>query len=233
VLAGAGYGSRRACEEIIAAGRVSVDGDPVTEQGVRVDPVSQIIRVDGVRVVTDDRLTYLVVNKPAGMVSTLHDPEGRPCVGDLVADRVDRLFHVGRLDVDTEGLLILTNDGDLAHRLTHPSFEVPKTYVAEVTGPVPRDLGRRLRAGLELDDGPARVDAFSVVGSAGNRVLVEVVLHEGRNRVVRRLFDAAGHPLLRLVRTQVGPIRLGELRPGRFRALAPAEVRQLYEAGGL
>jgi 23S rRNA pseudouridine2605 synthase len=233
VLAQAGLGSRRSCEELIAAGRVTVDGQVVTGQGMRVDPRRTVIRVDGDRVVTDERMQYLLVHKPLGVVSTMHDPQGRPSLGDLVADRDGRLFHVGRLDADTEGLLLLTNDGELAHRLSHPSFAVPKTYLAEVTGPLPKDLGRRLRSGLELDDGLARVDGFRVLTSAGNRVLTEVVVHEGRNRLVRRLYAAAGHPVLRLVRTAVGPLRLGDLRAGRVRPAGDAEVRALYRAVSL
>ena len=233
VLAAAGYGSRRGCEELIAEGRVSVDGEVVIEQGRRVDPERAVIRVDGVRVVTGEDFVYLVVNKPAGMVSTLSDPEGRPCIGDLVEGRRERLFHVGRLDTDTEGLLLLTNDGELAHRLTHPSFEVPKTYLAEVRGPIARDVGRRLREGVDLDDGPARADSFRPVGRSGARVLVEVVLHEGRNRIVRRMLEAVGHPVERLVRTAVGPIPLGDLRPGKVRRLGTDEVRKLYAAAGL
>jgi 23S rRNA pseudouridine2605 synthase len=218
VLAQAGLGSRRACEELIAEGRVTVDGHAVTGQGMRVDPHSAVIRVDGDRVVTDERMRYLLVHKPLGMVSTMHDPQGRPSLGDLVAERDGRLFHVGRLDADSEGLLLLTNDGELAHRLSHPSFRVPKTYLAEVTGPLPKDLGRRLRSGLELEDGLARVDSFRVLTSAGNRVLTEVVVHEGRNR---------------LVRTAVGPLRLGDLRAGRVRPAGDAEVRALFRVVSL
>src|ERR687897_1150810 len=163
VLATAGLGSRRACEELIAAGRVSVDGKTVREQGMRIDPRTAVVAVDGSRInVRDDRV-YLALNKPRGVLSTMNDPQGRPTVGDYVAERDLRLFHVGRLDADTEGLLLLTNDGELAHRLTHPSFEVPKTYLATVLGTVPRGLGRKLRDGIELDDGPAHVDDFAVV----------------------------------------------------------------------
>jgi 23S rRNA pseudouridine2605 synthase len=233
VLAAAGHGSRRACEQLIADGRVSVDGEIVRQQGLRVDPRRAVVRVDGARVQTDDRLVHLAVNKPLGMLSTMSDPAGRPSIGDLLASRVDRLFHVGRLDLDTEGLLLVTNDGELAHRLTHPSYEVPKTYLAEVGGPVPRGLGQTLRQGIDLEDGPARVDAFRIVGRAGNRVLVEVVLHEGRNRIVRRLLAAVDHPVQRLVRTAVGPVRLGELRPGRTRSITGVELAELYAAVGL
>jgi 23S rRNA pseudouridine2605 synthase len=186
--------------------------------------------VDGLRVDVATRNVHLALNKPKGVLSTMSDPRGRLCLADFVHDRPERLFHVGRLDADTEGLILLTNDGELAHRLTHPSFEVAKTYVAEVVGPLPRDLGRRLRAGVELDDGPARVDSFSVVGNAGGRVMVEVVLHEGRNRVVRRLLTSQGFPVQRLVRVKVGPVLLGDLRPGRTRQLSRAELGELYAA---
>ncbi len=229
VLAAAGVGSRRASEELIAQGRVEVDGRIVTEQGMRVDPAKAVIKVDGMRITTEDSgLVYLAINKPRGVVSTMSDPEGRPNLGDYVADRETRLFHVGRLDTDTEGLLLLTNDGELAHRLSHPSYEVAKTYVAEIEGPVARDMGKRLREGVVLDDGFARVDSFRLTGQAGARIMVEVVLHEGRKHIVRRLLAEVGHPVLRLVRTQVGPIRLGQQRPGKVRTLTREEVGLLY-----
>ena len=230
VLAAAGVGSRRACEALIDAGRVEVDGRIVREQGVRVDPQSAVIRVDGLRVETRASAVYLAVNKPRGMVSTMADPEGRPCLADLVGNREQRLFHVGRLDADSEGLLLLTNDGVLGHRLSHPSFGVQKTYLAEVTGAIPRDLGRTLREGVELEDGVVRVDSFRVVGRTAGRSLVEVVLHEGRKHVVRRLLAEVGHPVQRLVRTSIGPVALGELRPGRVRSLTGREVGELFAA---
>ena len=233
VLAQAGFGSRRACEELIAQGRVQVDGETIRAQGRRVDPAEAVIKVDGLRVAVRQDVRYLALNKPRGMLSTMHDDRGRPCVGDVVADRAARLFHVGRLDGDSEGLLLLTNDGELAHRLTHPSFEVRKVYLAEVLGPVARDVGRRLRAGVDLDDGVARVDGFRLVESAANRVLIEVTLHEGRNHVVRRLLAAVGHPVQRLVRTEVGPVALGGLKPGRTRRLSQQEVGLLYRLVGL
>jgi 23S rRNA pseudouridine2605 synthase len=233
VLAGAGVGSRRACEELIAEGRVSVDGQTVREQGMRVDPENVVIHVDGLRVTTSSSSVYLALNKPRGMVSAMSDPEGRASVGDLVAGRKERLFHVGRLDADTEGLLLLTNDGELAHRLAHPSYGVAKTYLAEVIGPVARDVGRRLRAGVELDDGIARADGFRLISSAGNRVLVELVLHEGRKHVVRRLLAEVGHPVQSLVRTAIGPLQLGSQRPGKLRPLSSQEVAALYAAVGL
>jgi 23S rRNA pseudouridine2605 synthase len=233
VLSKAGVASRRAAEELIAQGRVSVDGKVVTEFGRRVDPDAVVIHVDGVRVVVRDDLRYLAFNKPRGVHSTMSDDQGRPSVGDYIRNRDDRLFHVGRLDADTEGLLLLTNDGDLAHRLMHPSFEVSKTYLAEVPGPIPRELGRRLRDGVELEDGPARIDAFRVIDTSGGRAMVEVVLHEGRNHIVRRLLAEVGHPVRKLVRTQIGDVKLGNQRPGSLRPLNRAEVGSLFSDVGL
>jgi 23S rRNA pseudouridine2605 synthase len=233
VLAAAGVGSRRACEELIEKGRVSVDGAVVREQGMRVDPETAVVRVDDMRINTGTSRTYLALNKPRGMVTAMTDPEGRPTVGDLIEQRTDRLFHVGRLDADTEGLLLLTNDGELSHRLTHPSYEVPKTYVAEVLGPVARDVGRRLKAGIELEDGIARVDQFRLTSSSGNRVMLELVLHEGRKHIVRRLLDEVGHPVQRLVRIAVGPVHLGDMRAGKMRPLTPQELSGLFAAVGM
>ena len=230
VLAAAGVGSRRACEELITDGRVMVDGHVVTELGVRVDPLRQTVHVDGERVQLDETRVHLAFNKPAGVVTTMSDELGRLNVGDYVAGRPERLFHVGRLDADTEGLLILTNDGELAHRLQHPRYGVLKTYLAQIPGPVPRDLGRRLREGIELDDGPVQVDSFRVVDSAPGKALVEVVLHEGRKHIVRRMLAEVGHPVLTLVRTQVGPIHLADTKPGKWRNLSSTEVGALYAA---
>jgi 23S rRNA pseudouridine2605 synthase len=229
VLAAAGIGSRRACEQLIAAGRVEVDGEVVDVLGARVDPRTAVIRVDGVRINVRDDLAYLAVNKPRGVLSAMSDARGRPTVGDLVSDRPERLFHVGRLDADTEGLLLLTSDGELAHRLMHPSFQVPKTYLAQVRGPVPRQVARRLHTGVELEDGWARVDSFRVLDVTGSQALVEVVLHEGRNHIVRRLLAAVGHPVTRLVRTGIGPIGLGGEPAGSVRPLTTAELGALYE----
>lgn len=233
ILAGAGIGSRRHCEDLIAEGRVAVDGRVITALGTKVDASTAVIVVDGQRVPTSPDLVYLALNKPIGMVSTMSDPQGRPCVGDVVGDRRERLFHIGRLDADTEGLLLLSNDGELANRLSHPRYGVRKTYLAEIKGPVARDVGRRLKAGIELEDGPVSVDSFRLVESTARQALVEVVLHEGRQHVVRRLLDAVGHPVQRLVRTSVGPIRLGDLRSGRTRRLTQAEVTSLYSLVGL
>ena len=233
VLAQAGVASRR--DQLLggAAGRVSVDGEVVREMGRRVDPITAVVHVDGSRVVLRDDLVHLALNKPRGMLSTMSDERGRPCIGDLVAGRGDRLFHVGRLDADTEGLLLLTNNGELGHRLTHPSFEVQKTYLAEVAGQVPRDLGRRLRDGVALEDGPVRVDRFRLVDSQPGRTLRELVLHVARKHVVRRLLEEVGHPVQRLVRTAIGEVKLGTQRPGRLRPLTTAEVGALYRAVGL
>jgi 23S rRNA pseudouridine2605 synthase len=228
VLAAAGVGSRRACEELIAAGRVSVHGRVVTEQGLRVDPATAVVHVDGRRVTVRDDLVYLALNKPRGVLSAMSDSRGRPTVGDLVRDRPERLFHVGRLDGDSEGLLLLTNDGELAHKLMHPSFGVSKTYLATVPGPVAREVGRRLRAGVVLEDGPVTVDAFRVVQTEAPRAIVEVVLHEGRKHIVRRLLAEVGHPVERLVRTAIGPVRLGGQRAGSVRRLTSEEVGELY-----
>ena len=228
VLAAAGIGSRRACEELIGRGRVTVDGR-VARLGDKVDAVSAVIHVDGQRVVTDTRLVYLAINKPRGVVSTMADERGREAIADYINDIGVRVYHVGRLDADTEGLMLLTNDGSLAHKLTHPSFEVPKTYLAEVAGPLPRSVGRALQSGVELEDGVARVDAFRLVQAVDKSALVEVVLHEGRNRIVRRLFDAVGHPVQRLVRMAIGPIKLGDLKVGRHRRLNQGEVAALFK----
>jgi len=233
VLAQAGMGSRRSCEDLIREGRVEVDGRIVTELGTRVDPQKSIVRVDGERVVTAEDIVVLAFNKPQGVFSTMKDERGRPCVGDYVSDRPERLFHVGRLDADTEGLLLITNDGTLAQHLSHPSHGVEKSYIATVPGPIKREVGRRLRAGVELDDGMAAVDSFAIIQALPGQALVEVTLHEGRTHIVRRLLAEVGHPVLSLVRTRIGPIRLGQLRPGTVRTLNGPELRSLYTAAGL
>ncbi len=230
MLASSGIGSRRACEELIAAGRVAVNGKVVREMGTRIDPSRDEVWVDKVPVPVVPDLVYLAMNKPAGVLTTMVDDQGRPCVGDYVADRPERVFHVGRLDADSEGLLLLTNDGTLAHRLTHPSFGVPKVYLVQVDGRPNRRLPQQLRSGVELDDGPAKADAARVVAATEAATQLEVVIHDGRNRIVRRMFDTLGHPVRRLVRTAIGPLSLGELRPGRVRHLGQPEVRSLYKA---
>ena len=242
VLAHAGVASRRACEQLIADGRVSVDGITVTEAGVRVDPLTQEIRVDGSRILTNPELITLMLHKPAGVVTTMEDPEGRPTVAqygrDYLAEHPElpdslRLVHVGRLDTETEGLLLLSNDGELSHRLMHPSFEIAKTYVAIVEGQVEPWVPRKLRRGIELEDGEARADRVTVKDSGPRGSIVEITLHSGKNRIVRRMLDAVGHPVTRLARTRLGPLRLGNLRPGQTRPLSGEEIAALQQEVGL
>ncbi|KQV19999.1 pseudouridine synthase [Kitasatospora sp. Root107] len=232
VLARAGMGSRRACEELIEQGRVSVNGQQVTEQGKRVQPETDEIKVDGLTVATQSFL-FFALNKPAGVVSTMEDPDGRQCLGDYVNNRETRLFHVGRLDTETEGIILLTNHGELAHRLTHPRYGVTKTYLAAIQGPIPRDLGKTLAKGIELEDGYARADSFKVVSNVGKNYLVEVTLHEGRKHIVRRMLSEAGYPVEKLVRTAFGPITLGDQKSGWLRRLTNPEVGQLMNEVGL
>jgi pseudouridine synthase len=233
VLAAAGVGSRRRCEELIGEGRVEVDGQVVRRFGARVDPGRQVIRVDGRRIPARPDLAYLALNKPPGVLTAMSDDRGRATLADLLPAGGERLFHVGRLDYDTEGLILLTNDGELAHRLAHPRYGVLKTYLADVSGPVPSGLGRRLATGIQLDDGVASADRFRVVDQAGSRALVEITLHEGRKHIVRRMLAAAGHPVSRLVRTRFGPVRLGSLAPGASRELTTAEIGELHAAVGM
>ncbi|WP_409495091.1 pseudouridine synthase [Amycolatopsis sp. cmx-11-12] len=233
VLSQAGIASRRAAEDLIVRGRVSVDGKVVTELGRRVDPDNSVIHVDGTRVQVREDLVYLVLNKPKGVHSTMSDDRGRPCVGDYLRGRYEEtpgIVHVGRLDENTEGLLLLTNDGDLGHRLMHPSFQVLKTYFAEVEGIVPRGLGKELRAGFELPDGIVKVDQFRVKDMLAGRTQIELVIHEGRKHVVRRLMAATGHPVRKLVRTALGDVQLGAQRSGSIRRLNRGEVGSLYRA---
>ncbi|MDK0518681.1 pseudouridine synthase [Streptomyces sp. ML-6] len=232
VLARAGMGSRRACEELIEQARVEVNGEIVVEQGMRVDVHKDEIKVDGLTVAAQSYL-FFALNKPAGVVSSMEDPEGRQCLGDYVTNRETRLFHVGRLDTETEGVILLTNHGELAHRLTHPKYGVKKTYLAAIQGPLPRDLGKRLKDGIQLEDGYARADHFRVVENTGKNYLVEVTLHEGRKHIVRRMLAEAGFPVERLVRTSFGPIPLGDQKSGWLRRLTNTEVGMLMREVGL
>lgn len=232
ILARAGMGSRRACEELIEQSRVEVNGEIVLEQGKRVDPQKDEIKVDGLTVATQSHL-FFALNKPAGVVSSMEDPDGRQCLGDYVTNRETRLFHVGRLDTETEGIIMLTNHGELAHRLTHPKYGVKKTYLAAIQGPLPRDLGKRLKDGIQLEDGYARADHFRVVENTGKNYLVEVTLHEGRKHIVRRMLAEAGFPVDRLVRTSFGPIPLGDQKSGWLRRLTNTEVGMLMREVGL
>ncbi|WP_424569468.1 pseudouridine synthase [Streptomyces sp. CH-036] len=232
VLARAGMGSRRACEELIEQSRVEVNGEIVVEQGMRVDVHKDEIKVDGLTVAAQSYL-FFALNKPAGVVSSMEDPDGRQCLGDYVTNRETRLFHVGRLDTETEGIIMLTNHGELAHRLTHPKYGVKKTYLAAIQGPLPRDLGKRLKDGIQLEDGYARADHFRVVENTGKNYLVEVTLHEGRKHIVRRMLAEAGFPVERLVRTSFGPIPLGDQKSGWLRRLTNTEVGMLMREVGL
>ena len=224
LLARAGLGSRRTVEDLIAEGRVTVNGE-VAELGRRADAETDRIEVDGALIGLRQDTVWYVLNKPVGVVTTASDPQGRPTVVELVPDE-PRVFPVGRLDADTEGLLLLTNDGDATHRLTHPSFGVEKEYLAHVTGTPSRGTLRALREGVELDDGmtaPAKVAAVAPD-------VIRLVIHEGRNRQVRRMCEAVGHPVRRLVRVRIGPLRDQHLEPGAWRALEPAEIRALERA---
>jgi 23S rRNA pseudouridine2605 synthase len=234
LLAQSGVASRRKCEELMLEGHVVVDGEVVTRLGTKVDPRTAVIRVDGKRLPPVSPNVYLVLNKPRGVVSTMSDPEGRRTLSDVVADRPERLFHVGRLDTDTSGLILLTNDGDFAHRMAHPSYEVDKTYVAEVEGEVHRGTIKQLLAGVTLEDGPVTVSKARVVTgahgkNAPGKTIVELVIHEGRNRIVRRLMDHVGHPVRRLTRTAIGPVQLGRMKPGELRELTRDELGELLD----
>ncbi len=228
VLAAAGVASRRASEILIERGRVTVNGVVVTELGSRVDPEVDHITVDGTPIQTDVSKRYVMLNKPTGVVSTLADDRGRRDLTEFVADYEERLFNVGRLDADTSGLLILTNDGDAAHVLAHPSFEVTKTYLAKVTGPVKPASLKAMRDGVELDDGPIAVDRVAKIGEPSKgHTLLEITLHSGRNRIVRRLCEAVGHPVVELHRKSFGPLSLGSLAVGAMRDLSKVEVGQI------
>lgn len=229
VLAAAGIASRRASEILIDEGRVEVNGRIVVEQGMRVNPERDTIRVDGSRIPPPRRHMYLVLNKPRGVVSTMDDPEGRPTLTDYLPRTKERLFHVGRLDTDTEGLIVLTNDGEFANRLAHPRYEVPKTYHVQAAGVMDNKIIKRLEKGVTLDDGRVKPDKVKLVSRGQDRTLLAVTLHEGRNRVVRRMFDTVGHPVDRLSRTAIGPIRLGNLAPGESRELTREELGALLD----
>ncbi|MCB0896419.1 MAG: rRNA pseudouridine synthase [Nocardioides sp.] len=233
LLAQSGVASRRKCEELMLDGQVEVDGEVVTRLGTKVDPRTAVIRVSGKRLPPVSEKVYLVLNKPRGVVSTMSDPEGRRTLGDLVADRPERLFHVGRLDTDTSGLLLLTNDGDFAQRMAHPSYEVDKTYVAEVEGEVYRRTVKQLLEGVTLEDGPVTVRTARIVQATAGKSIVELVIHEGRNRIVRRLLDHVGHPVRRLTRTAIGPVQLGTLPVGEMRELTLAELGDLLDRAQL
>lgn len=237
LLAMSGVASRRKCEELMLDGEVEVDGEIVTRLGTKVDPRTAVIRVSGRRLPPVSPNVYLVLNKPRGVVSTMSDPEGRRTLSDFVEDRPERLFHVGRLDTDTSGLILLTNDGEFAHRMAHPSYEVDKTYVAEVEGAVTKETLALLLAGVTLEDGGVSVSSAKLVsagqGNAKGRSIVELVIHEGRNRIVRRLLDHVGHPVRRLTRTAIGPVELKSLQAGSLRELTTDELGALLDSAQL
>lgn len=236
VLAQAGVGSRRHAEAMIEQGRVEVNGEIVTRQGMRVNPNVDIIRVDGARINVNEEHEYFVFNKPRGVHSTMKDEMDRVSVGSYLAERTasgQRLFHVGRLDADTEGLLLLTNDGEMANRLTHPKYEVSKTYLATVLGEANNAVVKQLKEGVELDDGPAKVDFAQVVDVHNGQSIIRVELHEGRKHIVRRMLKQAGYPVQRLVRTKFHTVQLGDMKPGSMRALNSSELASLYKAVGM
>ncbi|RSX56036.1 RNA pseudouridine synthase [Bifidobacterium dolichotidis] len=234
VLAQAGFGSRRKCEEMILDGRVEVDGELCTELGTRVDPKRQQVRVDGSRIRINTRHITLALNKPKRVLSTMDDPKGRYTLRDIVGDKYERIFHMGRLDYDSEGLILMTNDGELSQHVMHPKYEVEKTYVATLDGHLSGNVCRRLvRTGVQLDDGWIKLDQCSIIDAHHDTTIVKVVLHSGKNRIVRRIFGAIGFPVRRLVRTQIGPIKLGDLKSGSYRVLSSTEVRSLSKAVGL
>jgi 23S rRNA pseudouridine2605 synthase len=229
VLASAGVGSRRQCEELILSGRVEVDGKLVTEMGAKADPRQQEIRVDG-ETLSKQRTVYYLVHKPPGVVSTNYDPSGRPRVIDLLPEARERLFTVGRLDMSSEGLMLVTNDGELANRLTHPRYGVEKTYQVLVAGAFTQNEAAALSKGVHLAEGPARASRVKVRSQKAHSTLLEVVLTEGRNREIRRLLAKVGHKVLKLKRIAIGPVRLADLPPGDHRRLTPDELRQLQQA---
>ena len=229
VLAAAGVASRRVCEQLIAEGRVVVNGKQVTELGTRIDPNVDKVKVNGTPIQLDVSRVYLLLNKPAGVVSSMADENGRPDLSQFVTG-YDRVFNVGRLDAETSGLIIMTNDGELAHKLAHPKFGVSKTYIAKVEGSVEQNLVHKLQSGFDLEDGFIKADKAKVIQVGQHESLVEVVLHSGRNRIVRRMFEHLGHPVIGLVRKQFGPLHLGPLPVGRVRELSKLEVGALLKA---
>ena len=234
LLAQAGFGSRRKCEDMITEGRVEVDGELVTELGTRVDPHKQQVRVDGSRVRVNPNHVTLALNKPRKVLSAMDAPKGRYTRRDIVGDKYERIFHMGRLDYDSEGLILMTNDGELSQHVMHPKYEVEKTYVATLEGKISGTVCRRLvTTGVQLDDGWIKLDHCAIIDSSRDHTMVKVVLHSGKNRIVRRIFGSIGFPVKRLVRTQIGPIKLGDLKPGSYRVLSQTEVRSLSKEVGL
>ena len=232
-LAQAGVGSRRHCEQLMERGHVSVNGEPAVQMGMRIDPATDIVHVDGVRIVAETNKRYLLFNKPVGVVCSMNDDQGRRDLSQYVAEHSERLYHVGRLDTDTSGLLLFTNDGELAHRMMHPGFEIEKTYVALVKGTLKSVKLKQLLTGIELEDGSAIADKARILTTHDDSTLVELTIHMGRNRIVRRMFDHLGHPVIELSRTGFGPLRLGKLGIGSIRELKQNELGALLDKVGL
>ena len=229
IIADAGIASRRAADQLILEGRVSVDGEIIIELGGKYDPEINDVKVDGESLSINKSKTYLAFHKPAGIISTMSDPEGRANLGDYFKDRKDRLYHVGRLDKDSEGIILLTNDGDLAHRATHPSYRLEKRYLVEVEGEFNKQMSDQLLQGVRLEDGLAR--AMKVVHARAvskNHHWVEITIHEGRFHIIRRLIESLGLKVLRLIRLDFGPINLGDMKPGRHRVLNSQEMTNLF-----
>jgi len=233
LLALAGVASRHRSEELMLNGLVEINGEVVTRLGTKVDPANDLIRVDGKRLPPISEKVYLAFNKPVGVTSTMSDPHAARTLEEFVGDRPERLFNVGRLDVETTGLLFLTNDGDFAQKVAHPSFEIMKTYVAEVEGQLFPRIVKQLLAGVTLEDGPVDVNAAKVISATATKSIIELTIHDGRNRIVRRLLAEVGHPVTRLTRTQIGPVKLGQLRPGQMRELTNDELGELLDTAEL
>ena len=228
-LAEAGVASRRACEALILDGRVSIDGVQVKILGTKVDPENSTVEVDGETITVKKSKTYIAFYKPRGVLSTMSDPEGRSNLGEYFKDFGARLFHIGRLDKDSEGLILLSNDGEMTHRATHPSYGLIKKYLVEIEGSLTRAEEGRVLAGIELEDGLAKADSITKIRETKNESSwYEVTIHEGRYHIIRRIFEELGHPVLQLIRTNFGPIAVGELKPGRFRHLNQVEIENLF-----
>ena len=228
-LADAGVASRRACEELITDGRVSVNGEQITQLGTKVNPEKDELAVDGEIINANKSKSYVIFNKPAGVLSTMSDPEGRPSLGDYFKERSERLFHVGRLDKESEGLIVLTNDGEIAHRATHPSYGLVKKYIVEIEGHLSAVQAQELRDGIRLEDGLARaLEVIVLREPTPKNAWIEISIHEGRYHIVRRMFEELGLPVLRLIRTEFGPLNIGETKVGRWRHLNEGEVENLF-----
>ncbi len=229
ILAKAGVSSRRGAEELIRSGQVTVDGSVVTEMGVKIDPGSHQVKVNNKPISDSEEKTYILLNKPAGYVTTMHDPQGRPIVTSLLTGLKARLFPVGRLDLDTEGALILTNDGELTHQILHPKFNINKTYVAKVKGSPSRAALKQLAQGIVIDNRTTSPARLRVLRKSARESVIEIIIHEGRKRQVRKMFAAINHPVIHLQRIAYGSLKLGKLPLGKFRSLSRAELKSIFK----